>query len=82
MMDTMDGMSGMMGAMMLGGLLLLALVIGVAVYLAVRAAQRPGKQQLTAHETLQHRLAAGEMTPEEYYERESVLRDSKAARRP
>ena len=41
MMDMIDGMSGMMGAMMLLGLLLLALVIGVAVYIPVRAAQRP-----------------------------------------
>ena len=81
MMDMMDGMGGMMGAMMLLGVLLLALVIGVAVYLGVRAAHRPGKQELTAHETLQHRLAAGEVSPEEYYERESVLRDSKATRR-
>ena len=81
MMDMMDGMGEMMGAMMLIGLLLLAIVIGVAVYLGVRAAQRTGKQKPTARETLEHRLAAGEMTPEEYYERESALRDSKAARR-
>lgn len=81
MMDMMDGMGGMMGTMMLLGLLLLAIVIGVAVYLGVRAAQRPGKQELTAHEALQHRLAAGEITPEEYYERDSALRESKAMRR-
>ena len=81
MMDGMDGMGGMMGAMMLLGLLLLAVVIGVAVYLGVRAANRPGKHELTAHETLQHRLASGEITPEEFYERESVLRDSGTPRR-
>ena len=82
MMDMMDGMGGMMGVMMLLGLLLLAVVIGVAVYLGVRAAHRPGSKDSTAHETLQHRLAAGEITPEEYYERDSLLRDSKAPRRP
>lgn len=81
MMDGMDGMGGMMGAMMFVGLLLLAIVIGVAVYLGVRAAQRPGKQEPTARETLQRRLAAGEITPEEYYERESALRDGKPSRR-
>jgi uncharacterized membrane protein len=81
MMDMMDGMGGMMGGMMLLGLLLLAVVIAVAVYLGVRAAHRRGSKEMTAHETLQHRLAAGEITPEEYYERESLLRDSKAPRR-
>ncbi len=72
----MDMMSGM-GAMMLIGLLLLAIVIGVAVYLGVRATQtrEPAEpRQLTARERLQHRLADGEITPDEYYEREAVLR--------
>lgn len=82
MMDMMDGMGAMMGAMMLLGLLVLALVIGVAVYLGVRAGQRPAnKQEVTAHDALRHRLAAGDITPEEYYERESVLRDSETPRR-
>ncbi len=80
-MDMMDGMGAMMGAMMAVGVLLLAIAIGVAVYLGVRAAHRSGKQERTAHETLQHRLAAGEITPEEYYERESLLRNSEAPRR-
>ena len=76
MMD-MDMMGGM-GTMMLIGLLLLAIVIGIAVYLGIRATQtrEPGDpRQLTARERLQHRLADGEITPDEYYEREAVLRD-------
>ena len=81
MMDMMDGMGAMMGVMMLLGLLLLAVVIGVAVYLGVRAAHRPGSKEPAAHELLQRRLAAGEITADEYYERESLLRDSKAPRR-
>lgn len=77
----MDMMSGM-GLMMLIGLMLLAIVIGVAVYVGVRAAREPGgARQLTARERLQQRLADGEITPEEYYEREAVLRDDTPAGR-
>jgi uncharacterized membrane protein len=67
MMD-MDMMSGM-GTMMLIGLELLAIVIAVAVYLGIRAAQtrEPREpRQLTARERLQHRLADGEITPDEH----------------
>ena len=70
----MDMMSGM-GMMMLIGLILLAIVIGVAVYLGVRATQTREPRQLTPRERLQHRLADGEITPDEYYEREAVLRE-------
>ena len=72
-----DMMSGM-GLMMLIGVMLLATVIAVAVYLGVRAAQQPQQPQqpqpLTARERLQHRLAAGEITTDEYYERAALLR--------
>lgn len=64
-----------MGLMMLLGLLLLAAVLGAPVYLGVRAAQPRVAQRPTARENLQQRLAAGQITPEEYYERESALRD-------
>lgn len=74
----MDMMGGM-GLMMLIGLVLIAVVIGVAVYLAVRAAQANGPHETTARETLQQRLARGDITPDEYYERESALRDSEGA---
>ena len=76
MMD-MDMMGGM-GTMMLIGLLLLAIVIGLAVYLGIRATQtrEPREpRQPTPRERLQHRLADGEITPDEYCEREAVLRD-------
>ena len=66
----MGGMGGM-GVMMLVGLLL----IGVVVYVGVRAAKTRELRAPTARERLQHRLADGEITPDEYYEREAVLRD-------
>lgn len=78
----MEMMSGM-GVMMLIALLLLAIVIGIAVYLGVRATQtrEPTEpRQLTARERLQHRLADGEITPDEYYEREAVLRHDERTR--
>lgn len=74
-------MMGGMGAMMLLGLLLLAIVIGVAVYLAVRAAQSSGPREVPAREALQQRLARGEITPDEYYERDAVLRQGEGAGR-
>ena len=64
-----------MGLMMVLGLLLVVAVLGAAVYLGVRAAQPRSGLQPTARENLQQRLAAGQITPEEYYERESALRD-------
>lgn len=80
----MDGMNmemmGGMGVMMLVGLVVLAIVIGAAVYLAVRAAQPSGHRAPTARETLQQRLARGDITPEEYYERDSALRDAEVER--
>ena len=84
MMDSPDTegmeMMGGMGVMMLIGLLVLAILIGVAVYLAVRAAQAGGSREATARETLQQRLASGEITPDEYYERESALREADGGR--
>ncbi|MBA2240062.1 MAG: SHOCT domain-containing protein [Solirubrobacterales bacterium] len=67
-------MAGWMGAMMLLGVLLLALLIGFAVYLGARAAST-GPKQASAREALRHRLAAGEITPDEYRERASLLSD-------
>ena len=72
-----DMMSGMAFAVVVG-LLLLAVVVGVAVYLGVQAAQRPSAPA-GARETLQQRLAAGELSVEEYHERESALRSSETA---
>jgi uncharacterized membrane protein len=75
-------MMGGMGAMMLIGLLVLAIVIGLAVYLAVRAAQATrSESEPTAGEVLQQRLVRGEITSDEYYERESALRDNVGSRR-
>lgn len=77
MMHTVGGMSGYV----LFGLLLLAVLVGVAVYLATRAGDAPRDQLPTAYERLQHRLADGEIGPEEYYERESALRSGEPVRR-
>lgn len=72
MMDMMGGM----GLMMLILVLAAAVIIGVAVYLAVRAAGHDGGDRQEARDLLERRLADGEITPDEFYERESVLRDS------
>lgn len=72
MMDMMGGMA----LMMLAGLLVVAIVIGVAIYLAIRAAHAGRPREPEARELLQRRLASGEITPEEFYERESALRDA------
>ncbi len=75
----MDMMGGM-GLMMLLGLLVVAVVIGVAIYLAIRAGgSHLGEPEPLA--VLQRRLAAGEITAEDYYERECALRDSQGGRR-
>lgn len=73
-------MSGM-GLMMLIGVLLVALIIGVAIYLAVRGALHRGDPDAEPLEILQRRLAAGELTADDYFERESALRNSQSSRR-
>ena len=85
-MDNMMDRMGGMGLMMLVGLLVVAIVIGVAIYLAIRAAhagrpREPEAREPEARELLQRRLASGEITPEEFYERESALRDAQPAGR-
>lgn len=67
-------MMGGMAIAVLVGLLALAVGVGVAVYLGVRAVQRSTSGLPSAQETLQHRLAAGELTVDEYHEREAALR--------
>lgn len=76
MMDRMD-MSVMAVAMLLGVLALLA-VIAAAVYVGIRATRpRRGLDAGgAARAMLDQRLATGEIDPEEYYERESALRDA------
>ena len=80
MMHMMDAM----GLMMLLAVLVFALIIGLAVYAGVRtglAGGRPDRDAPDARELLQRRLAAGEISAEEYYEREAVLRESQPERR-
>jgi uncharacterized membrane protein len=78
MMDTMDrmmdSMMGGMGLFMLLALILIAVVIGTVIYLAIRAGSPPRRQVEGPRELLERRLAAGEISPDEYYERESALR--------
>lgn len=77
MMDNMDRMMdsvmGGMGVLMLVGVVLIAIVIGTAIYLAIRAGSGAREQVEGPRELLERRLASGEITPEEYYERESAL---------
>lgn len=73
-----DRMMGGMGLMMLVGLLVVAAVIATAVYLAIRAASPSSREPLPL-EKLQERLASGEITPEDYYERESALRSGQSS---
>lgn len=53
------------------GLLVLLAAVGAAVLVGVRAL-RPHHE--SARELLDRRLATGELSPEEYFERESALR--------
>jgi uncharacterized membrane protein len=73
---------GGMGLFMLLLVVAAAAIIATAVYRALRAG-RPvvGGQPEAPLETLQRRLAEGEITPEEYFERESALREFGAPRR-
>jgi uncharacterized membrane protein len=66
--------------MMLVGFLVFLAAIGAAVYLGTRAASRPDGGELEQGDSpralLDRRLASGEISTEEYYERESALRDA------
>lgn len=70
---------GLMMLLMLVGLLVLLATVGVAVYLGLRVTRRRGgelEQGDSARALLDRRLVAGEISADEYYERESALRDS------
>lgn len=78
---------GGMGLWMLFGILILVALIAGAVYLGVRAAGPRSGQLATAgtgdsaRAVLDRRFAAGEISSEEYYERDSALRGSAAGGR-
>lgn len=76
----MHDMMGWMGLAGLIALLALLALVAAAVYLGVRAARsNPRRAPLeadSARALLDRRLAAGEIGPEDYYEREAVLRTS------
>ncbi len=73
-------MTGVMSAWMLVGLLVLLAVVGGVTYLAVRSGRPHLPAGDDARTLLDRRLAAGEITPEEYFERESALRSSEPRR--
>jgi len=75
MMDGVD-LAGMTIAMLIGSLILIA-AVGAAVYFGMRMTG-PRRPEATdsARALLDRRLAAGEIEPEDYYERESALRTS------
>jgi uncharacterized membrane protein len=78
--DMMDGMMGGMGLFMLVGLILVAVVIGSVIYVAIRAGSGGRREVEGPRELLDRRLASGEITPEEYFERESVLRSAQPSK--
>lgn len=65
--------------MLVGSLILLA-AIGAALYLGIRATRHRDDGELVqgepARAVLDRRLATGEISTEDYYERESALRDA------
>ena len=67
------GMTFMGLGMVIWTLVAIALVAGL-IYAAVRVGRSRGWLDDSARRTLDRRLAAGEISPEEYYERESALR--------
>ncbi len=69
-------MMGSMGLFMLLGLVLLTALIGATVYIAARAASAPLMKGPDARAVLRERLADGSISAEEYYERDSALRES------
>ena len=78
-------MMDMMSAMGLWAVLLLLILlvgIGAAVFVGVRAARRaPALDGEDSRRLLDRRLAAGEISPEEYYELDSALRSGATRRR-
>jgi uncharacterized membrane protein len=75
MKEMMEVMMAGMEVWMLIGFLLVVFVVAVAVYLVLRTGS--GHRHVdTARELLDRRLASGEITTEEYHERESALRTS------
>lgn len=70
-----DMMGGML-LMMIVAAVLLAAIIGTVVYVGVRAGRREPERVEGGRELLERRLASGEISPEEYFERESALRSS------
>lgn len=69
-------MMGSMLSFMLLGFVVLAALIGTAVYVAVRAGSAPLEKGPDARTVLRERLADGSISAEEYYERDSALRES------
>ncbi len=73
MMDMMAGMA----LLWILALLLLGLVIAAGIFVGVRAAHRLRGDRESPLEVLERRLASGEISEQEYYERESILRSSR-----
>jgi uncharacterized membrane protein len=70
-------MMGWMSLWMLLALIVFVAVVAAAVYVAVQLARGDEEPQMEgAKEVLDRRLASGEISAEEYFERESALRGS------
>jgi uncharacterized membrane protein len=79
----MDSMMDWMGAWAIVALVVVVVVVAAGVYVGIKAlggdrsARKPDTE--SARALLDRRLAAGEIAPEEYHERESALRSSEQA---
>lgn len=70
---------GLMALAMIVVAVIIAVAVGVAVYGAIRAARGSRSELEGARAVLDRRLASGDITPEEYFERESALRSGEVA---
>ena len=72
---------GLMALAMIVVALIVAVAVGTVVYGAIRAARGSGSELEGARAVLDRRLASGDITPEEYFERESALRSGEVTPR-
>lgn len=69
---------GLMALAMIVIAVIIAVAVGVVVYGAIRATRGSRSELDDPRAVLNRRLASGDITPEEYFERESVLRSGEA----
>jgi uncharacterized membrane protein len=68
------GMMGWMSVWMVIGFLLFVAIVAAAVYLVIQLTRRDQDDLASGQEILERRLASGEISPEEFAERQSIMR--------